>query len=279
MEQMNSLIVVKQLPVIEQQLLAVKEEVAARVQDALALECTAETVKEVKKIRAELNKDLKEFEERRKAVKKAVLAPYEEFETLYKDCISDQYKTADVQLRDRIAEVESTVLKAKCVEVQEYFNEYAQSMGIDFVPFERAVPNVTLSASMKSLKEAAKNFLDKVDSDIKLIQTMQDVDEIMVEYKRHYDVSLATRTVLERHVQIEKEKERADQKKAENTAEIKPTETVVAEDVPLTAPAVVETEYSATFKVTGSIEQLRALKAYMTAHNLKFETAKENGNG
>ena len=58
---MNEIIVVKQLPVIVEQLAQVKETVIQRVQTATSLVCTDETVKEVKKARAELNAEFKFF--------------------------------------------------------------------------------------------------------------------------------------------------------------------------------------------------------------------------
>ena len=81
----NEIIVVKQLPVIVEQLAQVKETVLQRVQTATSLVCTDETVKEVKKARAELNAEFKAWEEKRKEVKTAVMTPYEKFEADYKE--------------------------------------------------------------------------------------------------------------------------------------------------------------------------------------------------
>ena len=39
----------------------------AKVEQALSLICTEDTVKDVKKVRSDLNKELKDYEERRKA--------------------------------------------------------------------------------------------------------------------------------------------------------------------------------------------------------------------
>ena len=63
----NNLIVVKQLPVIEDQLRMVQESIEARVRDALALPCTEATRTAVKKERAALKKEFDMLEERRKA--------------------------------------------------------------------------------------------------------------------------------------------------------------------------------------------------------------------
>lgn len=67
----KEIIAVKQLPIIVEQLHEVKAEVTAKVEQALSLVCTEDTVKDVKKVRSDLNKELKDYEERRKAVKKS----------------------------------------------------------------------------------------------------------------------------------------------------------------------------------------------------------------
>lgn len=87
----NNLIVVKQLPIIEDQLRQVKASVDARVAQVLALACTEATYKDVKKARAELNKEFQDLEARRREVKNAILAPYEAFEKLYKECAADAF--------------------------------------------------------------------------------------------------------------------------------------------------------------------------------------------
>ena len=71
------LIRVVQLPEIEEHLQSIKVAVTQKVNDALSLVCTEDTVKSVKAVRADLNKERNEFEEQRKAVKKAIMSPYE----------------------------------------------------------------------------------------------------------------------------------------------------------------------------------------------------------
>ena len=87
----QDLIVVKQLPVIEDQLIAVKESIETRVKEATSLICTEDNYKDVKKVRADLSKEYQEMETRRKAVKAAIIAPYDQFEKIYKDCVGDAY--------------------------------------------------------------------------------------------------------------------------------------------------------------------------------------------
>ena len=150
------LIRVVQLPEIEEHLQSIKVAVTQKVNDALSLICTEDTVKSVKAVRADLNKDLKDFEERRKAVKKAIMSPYEQFEAVYKECISDTYKKADIELKAKIDSVENELKEAKRTEVEAYFEECSKSVGVDFVRLSDLNLNITLSASVKALKRQVK---------------------------------------------------------------------------------------------------------------------------
>ena len=275
----NNIIQVKQLPIIVEQLHEVKAEVTAKVEQALSLVCTEDTVKDVKKVRSELNKELKDYEERRKAVKKAIMTPYEQFETVYKDCISDTYKKADTELKGKIDSVENELKEQKKAEVKGYFDEYLTATGIDFVTFENAHINVTLSASMKSLKEQAKAFIDKIVDDLNLINTQEHKDEILYEYKASLNVSAAITTVTKRYKAIEAAKAREEERKAREQAEAEAAakvESVVESVVPPTvepiAPPVEEEKtYTLKFTVRGTMPRLKALKEFLNNGGYDYE--------
>ena len=265
----EGLIVIKQLPVIEEQLKVVSTEIDKKVNEALNLVCTEETVKAVKDVRAILNKESKEFEDKRKQVKAEVMKPYEEFEKIYKENISHKYKTADAELKNKIDSVENELKANKKEEVESYFNEYLNLNNIDFVTFERANINITLSASMKSLKEQAKNFIDKIADDLQLIDTQEHKAETLVEYKQSLNVSNAITTVTNRFKAIEEEKAKKE-KEIQKTVEHVPT----IEEVPqmtLEAPKVEEETLTLKFMVKGTRTQLKALKEFLEAGGYDYE--------
>jgi len=275
----NEIIVVKQLPVIVEQLAQVKEQVIQRVQTATSLVCTDETVKEVKKARAELNSEFKAWEEKRKEVKTAVMTPYEKFEAVYKDCVSDTYKKADADLKAKIDGVEKELKDKKAAEVREYFMEYLASKYIDFVTFEQAGINITLSASMKSLKEQAKSFIDKISDDLALIETQEHKAEILVEYKKTLNVSAAITGVTARFKAIEDEKRRIEEAEERRAAEEQHIAEITSA-LPEPEPAPVmppleeqpeEKEYTLRFKVTATKDKLRELKAFLDNGGYKYE--------
>lgn len=275
----NNIIQVKQLPIIVEQLHEVKAEVTAKVEQALSLVCTEDTVKDVKKVRSELNKELKDYEERRKAVKKAIMTPYEQFETVYKDCISDTYKKADTELKGKIDSVENELKEQRKAEVKGYFDEYLTATGIDFVTFENANINVTLSASMKSLKEQAKAFIDKIVDDLNVINTQEHKDDILYEYKASLNVSAAITTVTNRYKAIEAAKAREEERKAREQAEAEAAakvESVVESVVPPTVepiapPVEKEKTYTLKFTVRGTMPQLKALKEFLNNGGYDYE--------
>lgn len=275
----KGIIEVKQLPIIVEQLQEVKAEVTAKVEQALSLVCTEDTVKDVKKVRSDLNKELKDYEERRKAVKKAIMTPYEQFETVYKDCISDTYKKADTELKGKIDSVENELKEKKRKEVWYYFEELCEANSLDFITFENANINVTLSASMKSLKDQARNFVFKIVDDLNLIDTQEHKDEILYEYKQSLNVSNAITTVANRYKAIEEAKAREEERKAREQAEAEAAakvESVVEAVAPPTvesiAPPVEEEKtYTLKFTVRGTMPQLKALKEFLNNGGYDYE--------
>lgn len=280
----NGIIIVKQLPVIQEQLQAVKEEVMQRVSDAKSLVCTEDTVKAVKRVRTELRCELNAFEAKRKEVKTAILKPYTDFEDTYKECVADAYKSADNELKRKIDSVEDEMKKKKLREVLDWFNEYLISaesrVGIslfEFVTFDKANINVTLSSSVKSLKEKAGEFVDRICDDINLIESQEHKEEMIVEYKQSLNVSTAIASVIQRHKAIEEQKQKDEERKKALEA-AKNIEKKVDEIVPPTIETPVverqnpdERMFTVAFKVTGTMNQLKELKEFLKNNNYNFE--------
>lgn len=271
---MNDLIVVKQLPIIEQQLKTISEDIDKKVENATTMVCTEETVKTIKELRASLNKDYKEFEGKRKVVKEQVLKPYNDFEEIYKKCISDKFRNADLILKGRVELVENELKSKKEQEIKEYFEEYKKANEIDFIKYEQAKINVTLSASIKSLKEQVKQFIDQRVNDLELINTQEHKAEILVEYKENLNVSLSITTVNNRYKAIEEEKKKEEQEKELrkfiiNTA--KDSDQYIDKQENLQAPIVEEKIYTLKFSVKGTKAKLQELKKFLSDGGYIYE--------
>ncbi len=285
----GQIITIKQLPIIEERLQLIKAEIDAKTQHVLALDCNDATVKAIKSLRADLNKDFGDLEEKRKEVKRAVMSPYERFEEVYTECVTNIYKQTDAILKGRIAIVENAIKANKEKEIRAYYDEYAESLGIDFVPYEKSGITVTLSASAKKLKEQAAAYLDRIADELKLIATQpQDLQpEILVEYKRTVNVAYSIQTVIERKKAIEEEAERARQQaeqQAEQQAIYEAAEARVDEAVEsygeeqqeaIAPPTVAEAQeqpaklYRLAFAVYGSLEGVKLVKNFLANDFLK----------
>lgn len=268
---MQDLIIIKQLPQIEEHLKELSIEVEQKVENAKSLICTEENVKTIKEVRADLNKEFKEVEKQRKTVKEQVLAPYMQFEEVYKQYISDKYKSADIDLKQKVDSVESELKTKKEQEVKDYFEEYKTANNIDFITYEQARINVTLSASKKSLKEQAKSFIDKIKDDLNLIETQEHKTEILVEYKQTLNVSNAITIVTNRFKAIEEEKN----KQEEFIKEASKSVIISAEEKKgiLRAPIEEKQEEILTlrFAVKGTRTKLKELKQFLESGGYDYE--------
>lgn len=289
----NSIIQVEQLPVIVERLHQIKEDVEQRAAQALALDCTEQTYKDVKKERAELNKMFADFENRRKDVKAQILAPYQAFEQVYAECITKPFKMADIQLSGKITGVEDGIKANKRAAVESFYNEYRESLGLKpgDAPFEKSRINVTMSATLKSLQGAAQSYLDGVAEDMAMIREQEDADEIMAEYRRIGNAAQAVMIVNQRHREIEAERKRNEE--ADLVAQLREKymsgveeaceeyATQVPEEVPMPeeeaptpeeVPTAEESEiYEVAFTVRGTLAQIKALKKFMIEGGYNFE--------
>ena len=277
---MKDLIIIKQLPQIEEHLKELSTEIDKKVKNAKSLICTEESVKTIKQVRADLNKEFKELETQRKNVKEQILAPYMQFEEVYKTYISEKYKSADIDLKQKIESTENELKRQKEQEIKDYFEEYKTANEIDFVNYEQAKINVTLTASKKSLKEQVKIFIDKIRDDLQLIETQECKEEILIEYKQNLNVSKSIQDVANRHKLIEEEKKKQEEHKitivSNQNHEITQKSYEQLESVfnkPLEQPKKEKTEEILTLKFTvrGTRTKLRELKQFLESGGYDYE--------
>lgn len=228
-----------------------------------------ETLKDAKTERAEVNKFKDKVGAFRKEITNKFNEPLEKFTTTAKETEKILKETYDT-INSQIKAYEEKKKAEKEEEVKSYFNELCEAEEIDFVNYEQANINVTLSASMKSLKEQAKKFVDKIVDDINLINSTQFVDEIMIEYKKCLNVSRAITEVNNRHAELEKVK-----KQKEEQVEQKLNDKEMLNRIDnLSAPKVEkpsEEVFEMTFKVRGTKEQLKAVKEFLVNGGYDYE--------
>lgn len=278
----NTLMKVTQLPVIEEHLRSRKEQTEQRVAEAMSLVCTDETLTSVKNIRAEMNREFADAETQRKTIKAAIMEKYDSFEAVYRECIADPYKRADADLKAKIDATESEI-KSRCEEMLLcYFRELCAVNEIDFLSFGQTGVKVDMASARaktpKKLMEQIKLKVDGVAQDMKTIGTMgENAPEIMVEYKKNLDLSLAISVVNERHRRAEDEREAV--KRRTEMEEARAAGAPVREDTGAAAPQIVpkRVEQAAverltvSFRVTDTRERLRLLKQFLVSNGYQYE--------
>ena len=283
----TDLIVVEQLPIIRETLYSIKIAAEKDVAEALALECTEENKQDIKQLRTSLSKQFKALEDKRKGVKQAILDPYNAFEKVYKECVTDIFKPADEKLKEKIAAVEDAQKEEKRQKALDFFNEYVASAEIDFITFDDVGLTINLSTSDKKYKEEITKFVDRICGDLVLIDTQAHKEEILVEYKQSLNVSNAITTVSTRHRLIEEEQKRQEEaakreeekakatevidaiieeEQAEQEAFAAPETTEVPDDEHLTIPEAkpVRKKYKVAFSYeTENLDSIKEIKAIM----------------
>lgn len=276
----QELIVVKQLPVIEEQLKALSEEIDKKVENAKSLICTEENKQAIKQIRTSLNKEFEELETQRKDVKEKVLAPYNRFETVYKECVSEKYKSADKALKEKIDSIEIEQKKKLEEEARAYFTEYIESKKIDFITFEQIGLKIGVSDNPTKLKKQIIAFVDKIIDDLNLIETQEHKAEILVEYKQSLNVSQAITTVTNRFKAIEEEKKKQEQKVVHiemsqnheiSNRSYKQLEDIFNKSLEQPKEEVKEEILTLKFTVRGSKPKLKALKEFLENGGYDYE--------
>lgn len=238
---------------------------------------TEETLQQAKEEKAKVNKFKAQVADYRKNIIAEYNKPIKTFDDTAKETeklLTETYNTINSQ----VANFENEQKKKKEQQIKDYFEEYKIANNIDFVVYEQAKINVTLTASIKSLKEQAKAFIDEVVDDLKLIETQECKEEILVEYKQNLNMSKSIQDVANRHKLLEEEKRRKEELKeklvqqmseeANRAIEVKKTQEI------LQAPKVEEKEerFTMNFKVKNETKpRLRLIKKFLEDGGYDYE--------
>ncbi len=235
---------------------------------------TESTLKDATDEKAKVNKFKDEVKKFKKSIIDEYNKPIDNFKELCNTTITlleDTYKTINEQVKayDEKLIAEYTEI------VKSYFDEYAESKKIDFVLFEDMnfkvlKGSLTESKNLtKKTKETIESFINKIVDDIKLINSQQYVDEMMIEYKKDLNVSKAITDVNNRHIELEKVQQEKEEKK-----EQKLTDKVMLNKIEsLSAPKVEKKEeiLELSFKVRGTKEKLKLLKQFLENGGYDYE--------
>lgn len=273
----NEIIKIEELPKIFYELELVGKFIDEELVKVRDLQATEENKQEVKKIRTGINNTLKEFENKRKEIKTKVLEPYNQFNEKYELEIKSKLENASEELNMKIGEIESKQLYEKETEIKDFIKEHIVANHLENILLVDNVIQlgglkINLSNSVKSLKEQALTFINKVNTDLDLIALENEFkNEIILEYKNNgFDLTKAKLNVIVRHKQLEEMQETN-----EKIEEIKEKEQVIEEIVEeITTPQeIIEDDEILTidFTVKGTKEQLLKIKNFIIELGVEYE--------
>ena len=275
----NEIVKIEQMPKVFSQLEKIGDIIKKKTSDLDKLECTEANKQEVKSRRTEINNTLALLEAKKKEIKNKLLEPYNVFEEKYNKECKEKLQNASSILTQKINSIEIQQKLEKEQELREFADEYFNHYMIkDVVKFEDIGLNITLSASIKSLKEQTKAFCERISNDLKLIDLEEYKDEIVIEYLKNLDFAKSKMLVVERHRQLEEIKKREEELKAQQEQEqevVEKVEEVVEEIKPPVEIIDVEAQeveeiFTATFTVKTTKVKLKALKNFMESEGIEY---------
>ena len=194
----NTEIQLIQAPVFKHQLVQLGASIKQRIEDLKLDEMVIneDTIQTIKTLRASLNNEKKQFDENFKKGISPATTIIDDIKATKKDFVDNEYAKAETILKDGITKFELEINTAKKNKLIFYFNDLCASMKIDFLLFENVIKNVLLSTTEKAYKEQILTYVNRVNDDQLLINTLEFSPEIITEYKSNgFNASLAITTV------------------------------------------------------------------------------------
>lgn len=264
-----------QAPVISEDLEGVRRQLDLVLNEVRQLPVDDNSLKRVRALRAELSKKFAAMEAQRKEVKRQVLAPYTQAEEKYRACIADPYRTADAELKAWVDGYQDE-MKLHCEKIlYHYFNELCEAQGVDFLRFSDT--GVTVDMAMARQKEPRKamdtieSYVLRVRGDLDTILALDDAAEVLAEYRESKDLSAAILTVKNRKQRAAEMEQQIQEAQERKKQEQQHRAELMAAMTDSTALLPKEDTYTMTFTVTGTLSELKALKAHILTTNLTIE--------
>lgn len=188
---------------------SLKEQALDLAEQIEQVEVTEDNIQFSKKMLAAVNSRIKEMDSRRISIKKEMLEPYDLFEKQVKEIVAI-VKDADSLVRDQVRELEEKEREQKRSKIAETFakriKQYVFQDVFGFDDFIRP-SHLNKSTSFNSIETDMVNWLEKLDADLRVINSLANAEEVLTEYRDTKDLSVALTIVndrKERKKQVEK---------------------------------------------------------------------------
>lgn len=275
MTQLPDVIRITEVPTIRSSVdelaLVVKKRIAElRIEE---IEPTEENKKLLKATRANLNKEIKNYEEQRKKIKEILLKDYNVFEEEYKKKIKALYEETDKILKEAIDKIQREQDQELKDYALEYLNERLAVNDPGVIEFDQIKINY---ANKKQIRLSIDNYIDDILKSLSIIKTYGENEG------RLYAIWLRTNfnlveaiTQLNNDIAIEKQLAREIKEREAREALVR--EMYKVEEITTTEEAeedlVIEVEevsnYSLTIKATPS--QLEKLLEFLLTNDYDYD--------
>jgi Protein of unknown function (DUF1351) len=201
-----SQIVVKPGQVLFNDFETVKNQALTLSEYIAKVEVTEENVQTSKKMLAAVNGRITEMEKRRIAIKKEILEPYDVFEKQVKEIVNI-VKEADGTVRTQVKSLEEKEREQKQEIIREIFEKRIKQYNFgELFGFDSFISSKHLnkSTSLNTVEMEMVKWLEKIESDLKVIDTLPNRDKILTEYLDTKDVAVAIRIVNEYEERMKK---------------------------------------------------------------------------
>lgn len=274
----NEIVKIEALPKIFYELEKVGEFLDKELAEIKKLDVSEESKQSIKKVRANINETLKQFEDKRKEIKNKCLEAYNLFEEKYNGEVKIKLTNASEELKDAISVIETKQIRQKEDEVFAFIDEHIHTNHLEkiiMIPEVICFANlkINLSTSIKSLKEDAKAYIEKVANEVKVIELEDNYsDEILLEYQKNgYDYTKAKLSVVTKHKELEElAKQREQVKEVVQQEEV--VEKVV-EEIVAPKEMIIEDEelLEVTFTVKGTKPQILQIKNLLIELGVEYK--------
>ena len=271
----NEIVKIEQMPKVFSQLEMIGKFIDECVKDIDILPCTEENKNDVKKKRTEINNILKELDDRRKFIKNKILEPYETFNEKYEQECKGKLLSASEILKTKIDTIEEQQKKEKQEELELFAKEYIKVNNLEnIMSFDDIPLNITLSASMKSLKEEAKRFIEDVANDVDLIRLEEYGDEILDLYINNeytnFDFAKSKLEVINRHKRLEEIQKQQEERQLQFDEEEKIVEKV--EEIVAPKEVIEDDEIiKVSFTIETTKSNVKELKQWLIERGIKYD--------
>ena len=254
-----------------------------KVQSYNSIVVTPETIKAAKDDKAKLTKLRAALEERRKEVKRQCMAPYEDFERKYKELlalIDEPIGKIDTQIKA----LDEQEQQEKFTKIGQYFQEITKDLGFSLV-LDKIIDQKWRNKTnpIEKICNALFERVEGIRADYAELQEYYSdsphYTAIMNTYMQGYDkaCALAYAAALIQQEQRRQEAQRAVQQPVKEPEPTPPPVYDPTPEPPVQEPVQPQNEPRITgvFRVTGTKQQIIALRDFMRENQITFEIVKE----